>query len=110
MTEDSKNIDLLQKFIENEKKAKLWTILTVILFSLLAFGVIYLAWKLKDAQKVISLDQKIKLAQADSIKVLSKELDIALAKADSLNETLASENESLLNRKANYAEITALRI
>lgn len=102
MIEDSKNIDLLQKFIENEKKAKLWTILTVILFCLLAFGVIYLAWKLQDTQKNLSVAQKNILAQADSIKVLSKELDIALAKADSLNETLASENESLLNRKANY--------
>ena len=95
MANDIKNIDLLQKFIENEKKAKLWTLMSVVLFCLLAFGVIYLAWKLAAAQKSIS-------AQSETIIELNKKLETALAKADSLNEVLASENKSLENRKTNY--------
>lgn len=95
MANDIKNIDLLQKFIENEKKAKLWTLMSVVLFCLLAFGVIYLAWKLAAAQKSIS-------AQSETIIELNKKLEKALAKADSLNEVLASENKSLENRKTNY--------
>jgi hypothetical protein len=46
MATDNKNIDLLQKFIDNERKAKTWTLMSVTLFCLLAFGVIYLAWSL----------------------------------------------------------------
>jgi hypothetical protein len=95
MANDIKNIDLLQKFIENEKKAKLWTLMSVVLFCLLAFGVIYLAWKLADAQKAISI-------QDETIIELNKKLEKALSKADSLNEVLVSENKSLENRKTNY--------
>jgi flagellar biosynthesis/type III secretory pathway chaperone len=95
MANDIKNIDLLQKFIENEKKAKLWTLMSVVLFCLLAFGVVYLAWKLAAAQKSIS-------AQSETIIELNKKLETALAKADSLNEVLLSENKSLENRKTNY--------
>lgn len=102
MANDIKNIDLLQKFIENEKKAKLWTLMSVVLFCLLAFGVIYLAWKLADAQKTITAAQKDILAKSDSIIRLNKKLDLTLAKADSLNEVLLSENSSLLNKKTNF--------
>ena len=95
MSSEIKNVDLLQKFIDNEKKAKTWTLMSVTLFCLLAFGVIYFAWKLKTAETTIS-------AQEKQIQKLNEELTIALASADSSNDVLASENKNLENRNDNY--------
>jgi flagellar biosynthesis/type III secretory pathway chaperone len=101
MASDIKNVDLLQKFIENEKKAKLWTLMSVVLFCLLAFGVIYLAWKLKSAQNTIS-------SQSNKIEELNEQLFTALAKSDSLNEVLTSENKNLESRKTNYDSLQTI--
>lgn len=95
MASDIKNVDLLQKFIDNEKKAKTWTLMSVTLFCLLAFGVIYMAWKLKTAETTIS-------SQAKQIKELNVALEAALASADSSNDVLASENKKLEGGNANY--------
>ncbi len=95
MATDTKNVDLLQRFIENEKKAKTWTLMSVTLFCLLAFGVIYLAWKLKSAETTISSQEK-------KIVELNTSLTIALAKADSANDVLASRNMKLETKDVNY--------
>jgi FtsZ-binding cell division protein ZapB len=95
MATDTKNIDLLQRFIDNEKKAKAWTLMSVTLFCLLAFGVIYLAWKLKTAQTTISSQQK-------KIEELNDALTVALASADSANDALTSRNLKLENNNNNY--------
>ena len=95
MATESKNVDLLQRFIENEKKAKTWTLMSVTLFCLLAFGVIYLAWKLKSAETTISSQEK-------KIGELNESLTIALAKADSANEVLSSRNIKLETNDGNY--------
>jgi len=86
MATDNKNVDLLQRFIENERNAKRWTIMSVCLFCLLAFGIIILAGKLKK--------------QKDENATLR--LELALAKADLDNDSLASQNKKLANRDANY--------
>lgn len=95
MATDTKNVDLLQKFIDNERKAKTLTIISVTLFCLLAFGLIYFAWKLKSAETTISL-------QAKKIQELNEALTIALAGADSAIDVLASENKNLENKNNNY--------
>jgi FtsZ-binding cell division protein ZapB len=95
MATDTKNIDLLQRFIDNEKKAKTWTLMSVTLFCLLAFGVIYLAWKLKTAQTTIT-------SQQNKIEELNEALTIALASADSANDALTSRNIKLESNNNNY--------
>jgi len=89
MSTDHKNIDLLQRFIENEKNAKRWTIMSVSLFCLLAFAIIFLAGKLKKEQKE---NESLKLALAQA----------TLIKADSTNEALASQNNKLASSNAQY--------
>lgn len=95
MATDTKTVDLLQKFIDNERKAKTLTIISVSLFCLLAFGLIYFAWKLKSAETTISV-------QAKKIQELNEALTIALTGADSSIDVLSSENKNLQNRNNNY--------
>jgi cell division protein FtsB len=95
MATDNKNIDLLQKFIDNERKAKTWTLMSVTLFCLLAFGVIYLAWSLKTAQTKIS-------AQEKQIQELNDKLTIALESSESENDSLSVRNIKLENNNNNY--------
>jgi len=85
------NDDMLQKFMDNEKNAKKWTIVTVAFFCILVFGLIYLAGELKSAQKTIA-----ELRQ------------VALDRADSLNEAISSQNENLKNRAGNYDSLQTL--
>lgn len=101
MASETKQVDLLQKFIDNEKKAKTWTIMSVTLFCLLAFGLIYLAWKLKTAETTIS-SQQLKIQE------LNIALTAALARADSANEVLTSENKNLEKRNINYDSLQNL--
>jgi hypothetical protein len=95
MATDPKNIDLLQKFIDNEKKAKTWTLMSVTLFCLLAFGVIYLAWSLKSAQTKIS-------AQEKEIQELNIALTKALESSESANDSLSVRNMKLETNNNNY--------
>lgn len=95
MATDGKNVDLLQRFIDNEKKAKTWTLMSVTLFCLLAFGVVYLAWKLKSAETTIT-------SQESKIRQLNESLTIALAQADSANDALSSRNLKLETNNVNY--------
>ena len=95
MATDGKNVDLLQRFIENEKKAKTWTLMSVTLFCLLAFGLVYLAWKLKSAETTIS-------GQETEIQELNKKLTIALESSESENDSLSVRNIKLENNNNNY--------
>jgi hypothetical protein len=95
MASDNKNIDLLQKFIDNERKAKTWTLMSVTLFCLLAFGVVYLAWKLKTAQTTIS-------AQEKKIQQLNEALTVALKSSEFENDSLSVRNIKLETNNNNY--------
>jgi hypothetical protein len=66
--------DLLARFIRNEKKAKTWTLLSVGIFLLLAFGILYLMTELKKAK------DETEKAREDTAR--------ALARADSINNAL----------------------
>jgi tyrosyl-tRNA synthetase len=88
MATDTKNVDLLQKFIDNEKNAKTWTLISVTLFCLLAFGLIFLAWKLKTAKTTISSQEKV--------------INELLIKSDSLNDILSAQNNNWEKNYANY--------
>jgi len=75
--------DLLQKFIDNEKKSKTWTIISVLVFIVLGSIIIYQASKLKQNE--------------NRLKENEKQLYIALDKANSLNDTLEGQKISLEN-------------
>lgn len=78
MTPDN---DLLQKFIDNEKKSRTWTLVSVLAFCFFALGLIYLAARLKKTSD--QLDQR------------TEQLKTALEKADSLNNSLNQKVVSL---------------
>ena len=75
--------DLLQKFVNNEKKSRTWTLISVIAFCGFAFGVIYLADRLNKANKTIEVQQ------AGLVK--------ALERANSLNDSLNESQVTLEN-------------
>ncbi len=80
--------DLLQRFIDNEKNSKRWTLISVIAFCGFAFGLIYLGNELKNANK------KIEINEAN--------LASALDSANSLNDALAANQVSLENMSNNF--------
>ncbi|WP_221392585.1 hypothetical protein [Dyadobacter sp. NIV53] len=62
--------DLLARFIENEKSARTWTLVSVSLFVILAFGILYLMNELKkanDETETANLATAKALAKADSV-------------------------------------------
>lgn len=95
MATDNNNIDLLQRFIDNEKKAKKFTTIVVALFCLLAFGVVMLAIKLSNAKTTIA-------SQQTQIEKLNDSLTKAIQIADSINDVLVNRNNSLQNNSYNY--------
>lgn len=83
--------DLLQKFINNEKNSKRWTLISVIAFCGFAFGIIYLGNELKNANK------KIEINEAN--------LARALDSANSLNDALEANQVSLENMSNNFKQV-----
>lgn len=81
--------DLLQKFIDNEKKSKTWTIISVLVFIVLGGIIIYQASKLKQNE--------------NRLKENEKQLYIALDRANSLNDTLEGQKISLENSTSRIA-------
>jgi len=79
--------DLLQKFIDNEKKSKTWTLISVLIFILLT-GVI--------------------VSQAYKLKKNSERLYTALVRADSLNNA-NEENKSSLENVTKTVELLKLK-
>ena len=59
MESTTSNVELIDKFIENEHKSKRWTMLSVSLFTLLALLVLVLAYYLNTTQ------QQLNIAQSD---------------------------------------------
>jgi hypothetical protein len=104
MEETVKNIELIDRFIENERRSKMWTTISVIIFCLLGGVVFYLAYavnksnaKYKEQNVVLlatreKLDSTLKLLaikneslQGDSA-TLSNQVMIAEGRSDSLKK------------------------
>lgn len=81
--------DLLQKFIDNEKKSKTWTTISVLVFIVLGGIIIYQASKLKKNENRLIENEK--------------QLYIALDRANSLNDTLEGQKISLENSTSRIA-------
>lgn len=81
--------DLLQKFIDNEKRSKTWTSISVLIFVVLGGIIIYQASKLKQNE--------------NRLKENEKQLYIALDSANSLNNTLEGQKISLENSTSRIA-------
>ena len=79
--------DLLQKFIDNEKKSKTWTLISVVIFILLTGVIVSQAYKLKKNSEI---------------------LYSALVRADSLNNA-NEENKSSLENVTKTAELLQLK-
>ena len=75
--------DLLQKFIDNEKKSKTWTILSVVVFVILGGIIIYQSSRIKENEKRLVKNEEL--------------LSFALDSANSLNNTLEGQKISLEN-------------
>ena len=75
--------DLLQKFIDNEKRSKTWTIISVVVFVVLGGIIIYQSSRIKENEKRLIENEKL--------------LSFALNKADLLNDTLEGQKASLKN-------------
>lgn len=75
--------DLLQRFIDNEKKSKTWTLISVMIFIALAGTIIYFAYLYKQT--------------SNKYKQTSIQLNTALIRADSLNSVNEINKSSLEN-------------
>src|SRR5687768_15335033 len=75
--------DLLQKFIDNEKKSKTWTIISVVVFVILGGIIIYQSSRIKENEKRLIKNEEL--------------LSFALDSANSLNNTLEGQKISLEN-------------
>ncbi len=74
MKDSTKNIELLDRFMANEKKSKWWTTINIGIFCLLGLSIFFLAYKLKKS---------------------NAELDKALAQLDKSNVSLQQDSISL---------------
>ena len=83
--------DLLQRFINNEKKSRTWTLLSVIAFCVFAIGIIYLAGELQKANKIIEAQHA--------------QLEKSLVSANSLNDSLTENQVSLENMSNNFNQL-----
>jgi hypothetical protein len=95
MEDATKNIELLDKFMDNERKSKLWTTINIAIFCLLGLSIFFLAYELnKSNAKYKIINEQLKSTQ-DSLR-------IALGKLDDYNISLKQDSISLTNRVGNY--------
>lgn len=95
MEKNIDKIDMLDRFVENERRSKMWTIISVVIFCLLGLLVFFLAYELnKSNAKYAEQNEKLKATQ--------KELDAALEKLAQRNESLQGDSVSLTNKIGNF--------
>lgn len=101
MEDATKNIELLDKFMANERKSKLWTTINIGIFCLLGLSIFFLAYELnKSNAKYKVVNEQLKKTQ-DSLK-------IALGQLDNYNVSLKQDSISLTNRVGNYDSLKNL--
>jgi hypothetical protein len=101
MDDATKNIELLDKFMANERKSKLWTTVNIGIFCLLGLSIFFLAYQLnKSNAKYKIINEQLKKTQ-DSLK-------IALGQLDHYNVSLKQDSISLTNRVGNYDSLKSV--
>jgi hypothetical protein len=83
-----KNIELIDKFVENERKSKMWTVASVFIFCLLGGLVFLLAYKLNKSNAKYK-EQNVELLETQ------KKLDSALDELAGKNQSLRADSLSL---------------
>jgi hypothetical protein len=101
MEDATKKIELLDKFMANEKKSRLWTTINIGIFCLLGLSIFFLAYQLnKSNAKYKVINEQLKKTQ-DS-------LAVALAQLDNYNGSLRQDSISLTKRVGNYDSLKSV--
>jgi len=101
MEDGTKKIELLDKFMANEKKSKLWTAINIGIFCLLGLSIFFLAYELnKSNAKYKIINEQLKKTQ-DS-------LAVALDQLDNYNGSLRQDSISLTKRVGNYDSLKSV--
>ncbi len=96
MESKSSNIEIIDKFIENEHKSRLWTILSVSLFLLMAVLVLFLTRRLNKTES----DRDKAYTQVDSLNSILKANDTLLKKYNAEWERKCDSLQKALNLMA----------
>jgi len=88
MDDATKKIELLDRFMANEKKSKLWTTINIGIFCLLGLSIFFLAYKLNQS------NAKYKIIN-EQLEKTQDSLAVALGKLDSYNGSLRQDSISL---------------
>jgi len=91
MEPEKSNVEIIEKFIDNERKSKAWTIFTVLLFSLMACLVLFFAVKLRSTSQQLDITK-------DSLQIAYDRQDslISLLKSRSLSSDRNADNCSVM--------------
>ncbi|MCX6318610.1 MAG: hypothetical protein NTW29_15055 [Bacteroidetes bacterium] len=89
MDNTDKNITLLDNFIENQRRARLWTIVSVAIFVLMALVILFYSRKLAKTEGKLSLSEK-------QLQVANEKLTAQNKTLDSLNEILFRQSDSVI--------------
>jgi hypothetical protein len=93
--ENSKNLAMIDKFIDNERKSRIWTTVNIGIFCLLGLSVFWLAYELNKS------NAKFKTQNVE-LKKTKDELASALQRLSAYNASLQEDSFSLSNRVGNY--------
>lgn len=95
MEDATKKIELLDRFMANERKSRLWTTINIGIFCLLGLSIFFLAYELnKSNAKYKVINEQLEKTQ-DS-------LAVALDQLDNYNGSLRQDSISLTKRVGNY--------
>jgi hypothetical protein len=95
MENSKKNLEMIDRFIDNERKSKIWTTVNIVIFCLLGLAVFWLAFELNKSNLKYK-DLNTKLQSANS------ERDSAVLKLRAYTETLRGDSTTLSNNAGNY--------
>lgn len=95
MENATKNIELIDKFIENQRRSKLWTIISVAIFVVMAVFILFYSKKLAETKgKLTVSEQKLKEAN-ELLEAKNKTLDSVNALLAQMNDSVITENTGL---------------
>jgi hypothetical protein len=96
MESTEKNIDYIDKLLDNQRKSKLWTVISVIIFVIMAVIVLMYSKQLAKT--------KVKLSKSEAeLQLAYDSLKLKKAEVDSLNDLLALRNDSVENANTTLA-------
>ena len=95
MESTTSNVELIDKFIENEHKSKRWTMLSVSLFTLLALLVLVLAYYLNTTQQQLDIAKSDLEKAYDSLFSLNSQLKADTSSKDRTSREYAHQYDSL---------------